>query len=162
MNYTTNSFNGLEYNSSIPSIFDSDSNFQSFGYSSITSNRISDNNYRQIKTLQSFSLLQKNWDSYDAEPPSSEALLKAINFALWLSQRSVEIFFTTPLANGDIIVELKYGNANVEFVFSKINSDKVLAWCDGELMQEADLNETTQYSYLNWLMYSDANSGDFR
>lgn len=162
MNYTNNSFNSYGYNSSIPNIFDNNTMTGGSGYNTISFGDVSENNIGHIKTIQSFTLLNKNWDSYNAEKPSFEAILKAISFSLWLSQRSVEIFFTAPIADGDILVELKNENANIEFVFSKNNSDKVLAWCDGDLMQEAPLNETTQNSYLKWLICPDGNCPDFK
>jgi hypothetical protein len=121
---------------------------------------LSENNLNQIKTIKSFSLLKENWDSYNAEKPSPEAIIKAISFSLWLSQRDIEIFFTAPIADGDILVELKNENANIEFVFSSNTEDKILAWCDGDLRAEEELNDTTRNAYLKWLICPDGNCPD--
>lgn len=123
---------------------------------------LSENNLNQIKTIRSFLLLKENWDSYNAEKPSPEAIIKAISFSLWLSQRDIEIFFTAPIADGDILVEIKNGNGNVEFVFSVNAEDKILAWCDGDLKAEEQINDTTRDAYLKWLICPDGNCPDFR
>lgn len=121
---------------------------------------LSENNLNQIKIIKSFLLLKENWDSYSAEKPSPVAIIKAISFSLWLSQRDIEIFFTAPIADGDILVELKNGNANIEFVFSANTEDKILAWWDGDLRAEEELNDTTRNAYLKWLICPDGNCPD--
>lgn len=121
---------------------------------------ISANNLNQIKSIQSFTLLNSNWDSYNAEKPSYEAVTKAISFSLWLSERNIEIFFVAPTPNGDILIEIKDSTSSVEFMFCN-DTDKVLAWCDGELMSEAALNDTTVNSYLKWLICPNGTCPDF-
>lgn len=155
MSYTNTLVDSAGLNSSIQHLYFGG------GQNEVQKLSLSENNLAQISIVRSFLLLKENWDSYNAQKPSFEAIIKAISFSLWLSQRDVEIFFTAPIADGDVLVELKNENANIEFVFSRNNSDKVLSWCDGELMQEAPLNETTQNSYLKWLICPNGNCPDF-
>lgn len=147
------SIDDTEYNGSIPNNF--------FGSQKQLYRNISINNLNRIKSIQSFGLLNKNWDSYNAEQPSYEAITKAITFSLWLSECNVEIFFVAPTPNGDILIEIKGSNASIEFIFSNIDADKVLAWCDGELMSEAILNDTTRNSYIKWLICPNGSCPDF-
>lgn len=132
-----------------------------FGNQMYSQISISPNNLNQIKTIQSLGLLEKGWDSYGAEKPSYEAITKAISFALWLSERDVEIFFVAPTLDGDILMEIKNFDAAVEFIFSNNQPDKVLGWWNNEVMQSAQLNDTTRNSYLKWLICPHGGCPDF-
>jgi hypothetical protein len=112
---------------------------------------LSANNATHVYTIFAYSNLQENWDSYGAKKPSNSAIVKAINFILTeLNARYYEVFFTAPTADGDILVELKHNNANLEFIFSGEVEDKIIASCYGEFHAEEALNETTFHSYLKW------------
>lgn len=154
MNYTITLPNNRHYNNSTHQDF-----FGGNIYSRQESH-VSENNLKTILTLKSFLLLNGNWDSYNAEKPSEIAVTKAISFCLWLSQKSIDIFFTAPIADSDILIELKNGKSNLEFVFSDSNDDKILAWHDGDLNAEAILNDTTRESYLKWLICPNGNCPD--
>jgi hypothetical protein len=56
-----------------------------------------------------------------------------------------------------ILVEIKHLDSNLEFEFTEDESDSVVAVTDGELMAEADLNETTFISYIKWLICPNGN-----
>jgi hypothetical protein len=154
MNYINILVEHSKYNGSVQNFY--------FGNKSFISEVLSENNLNWIKTIQSFSLLEDNWDSYKGEKPSPEAIIKAINFCLWLSESQIEIFFTAPTPDGDILIEIKNLNANLEFIFSGHGKDRVISWCDGDFSSEAELNETTQNSYLKWLICPDGNCPDFK
>jgi hypothetical protein len=105
-----------------------------------------------VYSIYSYSNLQENWDSYDAKKPNNSAIIKAINFIITeLNARGYEVFYTAPTADGDILVELKHKNVNLEFMFSGEVNDKVIGSCDGDFHAEEALNETTLHSYLKWL-----------
>jgi hypothetical protein len=105
-----------------------------------------------VYSIYSYSNLQENWDSYDAKKPNNSAIIKAINFIITeLNARGYEVFYTAPTADGDILVELKHKNVNLEFIFSGEVEDKVIGSCDGDFHAEEALNETTLHSYLKWL-----------
>lgn len=113
---------------------------------------LSPNNAIHIYSIYSYSNLQENWDSYTAKKPNDAAIVKAINFIITeLNVREQEVFFTAPTADGDILVELKHNNANLEFIFSGDVEDKIIASCNEDFHAEEALNETTLHSYLKWL-----------
>lgn len=113
--------------------------------------KLSNNNLSQLYIINSFNFLLPNWDSYGAKKPDSVALVKAVNYIVEkLAPLNLEVFFTTPTTNGDIIVELKNNNCNLEIIFSGEVVDKIVCSCDGEFYAEQDLNETTFAAYLKW------------
>lgn len=115
-------------------------------------NHISQNNIEKILLINSFSTLKRNWDSYDANPTSKNAITKAISFVLWVSEFDQEVFFTAPSPDGNVVVELKNYDAILEFEFSLDSSDSICATYKGELVTEAELNDTTKIAYLKWLI----------
>ncbi len=151
MNYMNTSVNNIftetYYNTS--SIELSSTNF--------TYNNLSDGNINAINLIKSYASLPNNWDSYNAIRPSNQAIQKAITFILWLSEYNVEVFFVAPSPNGEILVEIKEGDSNLEFEFSNDSNDSICASYNGDFMAEDILNETTQISYLKWLIYPDGN-----
>ena len=156
MNYTNILDNNSTFNNSVQHVYFGGDTGMYIG------SNISEHNLNQIKTINSFILLKANWDSYNAEKPSYEAIIKAISFCVWLSQCGIEIFFTAPTPDGDVLVEIRDNNSNVEFIFSKDDNDRILAWSEGEFVTEAILNDTTQISYLKWLICPNGNCPDFR
>ena len=76
-------------------------------------------NASHVYSIYSYSNLQENWDSYDAKKTNNSAIIKAINFIITeLNARGYEVFYTAPTADGDILLELKHKNVNLEFIFS--------------------------------------------
>lgn len=120
-------------------------------------NNISESNQNAINLIKSYSSLQLNWDTYNAVPPSKQAIQKAITFILWLSEYNIDVFFVAPTPNGEILVEIKEGNANVEIEFSSNSEDSICASQKGDFIAEDILNNTTQISYLKWLICPNGN-----
>lgn len=116
---------------------------------------ISDSNLKAINLIKSFASLEENWDTYHALAPDSNAIHKAISFILWLSEYNIDVFFVAPSPNGEIVVEIKKGNANVEFEFSNDSEDYVYAIHEGKIIADDLLNETTQFAYIKWLICPD-------
>lgn len=113
---------------------------------------LSKNNLSHIYSILSYSNLAENWDSYGANPPDQSAIVKAVNFILnQLNPLNIEVFFTAPTADGDIVIELKNDNSIIEFVFSATIHDKIICSHNGDLHADENLNETTFFSYLKWL-----------
>lgn len=113
---------------------------------------LSRNNLKHIYSILSYGQLEPDWDSYGASRPSEAAIVKAISFiAQTLSLKRLDVFYTTPTPDGDILVELKNEDCNLEFIFSVDAEDKVLASCGGDLYMEHQLNDTTLVFCLKWL-----------
>lgn len=109
-------------------------------------------NIQAINTVRSYSSLQNNWDSYNGLKTSLIAIQKAISFILWLSEYQINVFYVAPSPDGDVMVEIKKGDANLEFEFTSNNGDNVCATENGDYVQSADLNESTLRSYIKWLI----------
>jgi hypothetical protein len=123
---------------------------------------ISNNNRRQIGFIRSYGNLEDNWDTYGADKPSNKAITKAVSFAKYLSDKSIDIFFTAPTPDGDILIELQNEGANLEFLFSSIDEeDKVIASYNNEYHCEAAINDTTKNAYLKWLICPNGGCPDF-
>ncbi len=113
---------------------------------------LSQNNASHLYSIYSYGNLQENWDSYSAKKPNDAAIVKAVNFIICeLNNRNLEVFFTAPTADGDILVELKNINAHLEFIFSGEVPDKIIGSYNGEFHAEETLNETTFHAYLKWM-----------
>tara|TARA_R110002074_G_C12350355_1_gene649573 strand:- start:427 stop:894 length:468 start_codon:yes stop_codon:yes gene_type:complete len=115
-------------------------------------NFISESNKRAIETLKSYAALDNNWDGYEALKPSNISIKKAISFILTLQEYNIDVYFVAPTPDGDILVETKSFDANLEFEFSSNSPDIIIASQDGELKSETELNDTTLVSYLRWLI----------
>lgn len=113
---------------------------------------LSRNNRKHTDSILAYGNLEKNWDSYGANRPSNVAIAKAISFIVEkLSPRRLEVFYTTPTPDGDVLVELKNESRNLEFISSADAEDKIIGSCGGEFYMEHALNETTLSSCLKWL-----------
>ena len=113
---------------------------------------LSRNNLKHIYSIFAYGQLDQNWDSYNANQPSGAAIVKANSFITHiLSPRKLEVFYTAPTPDGNILIELKNESCNLEFIFSETVDDKVIASCGGELHAEHAMNETTIRSCLKWL-----------
>lgn len=114
--------------------------------------KLSRNNLKHIYSILSYGQLDENWDSYGADRPSDAAIVKAVSFiAQVLSLKRLEVFYTVPTPDGNILVELKHENCNLEFIFSVHAEDKVVGSCGGDLYMEHTLNEATLAPCLRWL-----------
>lgn len=123
---------------------------------------LSEVNNKQISLIRSFGSLGPNWDSYEANIPSSKAISKAISFAKYLSDKGIDIFFAAPTPDGDILVELTNGGASLEFVFSSLDDDdKIIGSFNNEEHCEAAINDTTKQAYLKWLICPNGGCPDF-
>ena len=72
-------------------------------YEPYISLKLSENNKKHIHTIRQFNTLRPNWDSYNANKPSSIAIDKAISFALYLSEKSIDIFFVAPTDRKSVV-----------------------------------------------------------
>lgn len=125
-------------------------------------NVVSPNNLKHIVQLKNFASLPQNWDGYNANVPSSNAISKAIEHILWLNTNKLEVYFTAPTRDGDILVEVKVNNASLEFVFSAEVNDKVCLVQNGQSLEEYTYYNSNAASYLKWLICPDGNCPDIR
>ena len=80
------------------------------------SGNISHTNKFEIQKLKSFSELEKNWDSYDAEKINERAILSAIKLVIEIDSLGEEVYFSSPGPNGEVMIQLKKNMKEVEFI----------------------------------------------
>ncbi|MBK9301370.1 MAG: hypothetical protein IPN14_12380 [Bacteroidetes bacterium] len=124
--------------------------------------KLSDINLKHIAQVKGFSNLEPNWDGYNANIPSDIAISKAIEHIFWLNRNNVTVFFSAPTRDGDILIEVKEGNARVEFIFSADVHDKVLLIHNEDVIVEYPYYNSNASSYIKWLICPNGDCPDFR
>ncbi|MDT3739356.1 MAG: hypothetical protein RO257_07630 [Candidatus Kapabacteria bacterium] len=95
-----------------------------------------------ILKIESFKILENNWDSFGAESPSQNAIKNAKDFIRAVDKLGMIIYFTAPGRNGDVLVELKFSSQiSVEVYFNKDNIDELLIFKENECIFEGPLKE---------------------
>ncbi|MCB9287419.1 MAG: hypothetical protein H6560_08890 [Lewinellaceae bacterium] len=79
--------------------------------------RLSPDALKAISKVKTFLHLTSNWDSYNAAPPSPNAVEQAISFIKQLDRFGIPVYFTAPGPNGEIVVELKNEEKSAEIYF---------------------------------------------
>lgn len=114
--------------------------------------RLSSNHQSVISQIKSYGLLEDNWDSYGGVAPSKQVIHRAVDCVKWLSDNRVDVYFTAPSTNGDIVVEIKKGQYNIEFEFSAEGEDCIIQSYNGDIEKETSYNNSTRTLFLNEFM----------
>ena len=103
-----------------------------------------------LSKIGEFSSLEKNWDSYGAEPPIKSVIDKAKRFVRFSDKKRLPLYFTAPGPNGEIVVEFndKKGK-EVEVYFNEDNSIEALFYLNKELIEERE--DASYDDILNFL-----------
>lgn len=123
---------------------------------------ISSNTVKHIAQIKGFANLETNWDGYNANKPNDIAISKAVEHILWLNKNKVDVFFSAPTRDGDILIEIKEGDARLEFIFSAEVHDKVLLIHNDEIVEEYPYYNSNASSYIKWLICPHGDCPDFR
>jgi hypothetical protein len=99
--------------------------YEYFDYKNTIIPRLTENNESIFNNLESFRLLKYNWDSYGASKPNGAVIKKAIDLLIWLNTSEIEIYFTAPTRDGDILLEIQNGDKSIEFVISDTVDDSI-------------------------------------
>ncbi len=75
-----------------------------------------------------FKNLTDNWDSYEAEKPSENAIVNTVSFIRTIDAHEIPVYFSAPGPNGEIVVELRKRNYEAEIYFNADNSNEVLIY----------------------------------
>jgi hypothetical protein len=127
----------------------------SIGSSAVYS--LSGNNLQHIIQIKSFAHLPQNWDSYNADAPSTAAIAKAVAHIFELNSFGLQVYFTSPTRDGDIVIEVKNGDASLEFIFAEHVSDRVILIQNGAHHAEYPYYNSNITFYLKWLIYPNGN-----
>lgn len=105
-----------------------------------------------ISKIESFKNLNDNWDSYGAEIPSLIAIENAKNFIKLANKDGLEVYFTAPGRNGDVLVEFQLTNRiSAEIYFNRDGSDELLIFGDAECITEGNIDS----NYIELISYKD-------
>jgi len=96
---------------------------------------------KAIVKMKSFLRLQENWDSYGAAVVQEATVREAAAFVEQLDEDGLEVYFTAPGRDGEILVELKSDDKEAEVYFYSDAKPKVLFFTGDELEWEGDLDE---------------------
>ena len=120
--------------------------YEYFDYRNSITPRLTENNESIYNTIESFRLLKDNWDSYNAIKPSDSIIKKSIDLLIWLNASQIDVYFSAPTRDGDVLLELKNNDKSVEFIMSNSVDDIVC------LINNDDANESKFY-YHNLHLY---------
>lgn len=109
-------------------------------------------NYRIIKLLEDYKLLENNWDEDDADAPSVEALNKSLFLTKTLEKRGQAIFHAAPGPNGEIMLDIRNSKntRSLEIIFYADRAVAVMFPEEGRPTQHSfDFQQLPEF--LQWL-----------
>jgi hypothetical protein len=105
-----------------------------------------------IEKIDSFLNLNDNWDSYGAETLSKIAIENAKNFIKLANNDGLEVYFTAPGRNGDVLVEFQFSKRiSAEIYFNSDGSNELLIFGDTECITEGSIES----NYIELITYKD-------
>lgn len=111
---------------------------------------ISYSNRLEIQKVRSFSDLEKDWDSYGAEVISDQVIVKAVGLIHEIDKLDEEVYFTSPGPNGEVMIQLKKNDREVEFILYP-NKMKYVTFQDGEFKNQGDFQTEIISELIEWL-----------
>ncbi|MEK7253939.1 MAG: hypothetical protein AAB316_04290 [Bacteroidota bacterium] len=94
-----------------------------------------------LEKVEKLKSLEKNWDSYQADPPSAFAISSSQSFIKKADQDGLQTYFVAPGRSGEVLVEFKNGDKAAEVYFEPDGSAEVLMYENEECVLEGNLNE---------------------
>lgn len=101
--------------------------------------------------IKAYSSLSTNWDTYNGIAPSDEVINRALDCVKWLKDNGVEVYYTAPSPNGDIVVEIRKGECSIEFEFGVEGFDLIIQCNDSGLVNETRYNENSRSILITYL-----------
>jgi hypothetical protein len=94
---------------------------------------------QMIEKIIRFKDLEKNWDGYQAQGVSPQAIKDAIHFIFNQSAKKLPLYFAAPGVNGEVMIELKQGNRAAEIFFNPDGITELLLFENNTCLLEGDL-----------------------
>lgn len=104
-----------------------------------------------LQKLDRIELLEDNWNGYDADTPSENAIQAARDFIIENRDLALPFYFLAPGVQGEIILEFSHNNRSAELYFNKDNTTELIFLEDDEAVLEGALDEnfTQLINFLN-------------
>lgn len=94
-----------------------------------------------LQKLNDIQHLPQNWDSYQADAPSAEAVANVRSFINDNRFHDLPFYFLAPSVNGEIMIEFKNGKRAAELYFLPDGTNEFFLFEDDEDVLESNLNE---------------------
>lgn len=102
---------------------------------------LSPNNLGIVQKLNRFAFLSTNWDGYNADAPSQIAIKQARHFVYQLNREGIQVYFTAPGPNGEILLELKNDKTAVEIYFYEESESDFFLFDHNSLVREGQTRD---------------------
>jgi len=113
-------------------------------------NELSSENRIEINHVRSFASLKENWDSYGATTIDLVVVEKAVDFIKLVDKFDVNVYLTSPGPNGEVMVQLKEGSRETEFIFYS-DKDKYVLFDNNEFVNQGPYAHTILPEMIDWL-----------
>ncbi|MCU0355881.1 MAG: hypothetical protein MUD08_19465 [Cytophagales bacterium] len=107
-------------------------------------------NTLEIEKVKGFLSLTDNWDSYGAAIVSTTAVEKAVDFIRNLSKRRENVYFSSPGPNGEVMVQLKKNNKEIEVIFYE-NKSRYVTFFNNNFSKQGDYSDQILSDLVEWL-----------
>ncbi|MFT5780257.1 MAG: hypothetical protein ACI837_003218 [Crocinitomicaceae bacterium] len=111
---------------------------------------ISPVNRLEIQKVRSFAELEQNWDSYDAQKISPDAIAKSVDLIKEIDKLDEEIYFSSPGPNGEVMIQLKKAEKEVEII-QYANKSKYVTFSKEEFEKQGDFTLEILPEIIEWL-----------
>jgi len=107
-------------------------------------------NQMEIARINEFLKLPAGWDSYNAMPVSLVAAEDSIAFIRQLDVYDIDVYQSSPGPNGEIMVQVKEGSREIEFLFYE-NRVKYVTYCNNEFNIQGTYTKELLPELIEWL-----------
>lgn len=107
-------------------------------------------NRLEIKNIKSFEELKDNWDSYNALPVSNVSIEKAIDFIVQVNNFGLDAYLTSPGPNGEVLVQLKNNEKEIEFIFYP-EQDKYVSFSNINFVEQGWFDYDKLPDIIKWI-----------
>ena len=118
----------------------------------INPDEITDEAWKVLSKLSSFSSLQSNWDSYGADQPAATAIREASSFVKALDRQRLPVYFTAPGPNGEVLIELKNANKSIEVTFEADGTSTYAKFVGDDCVEEDSFKYQATSQLTQWLI----------
>lgn len=104
----------------------------------------------EIQKIKSFSELEKNWDSYDAQEINDNVIKRAVNIVEELNSLDEDVYFTSPGPNGEIMILLKKDAKEAELIVYE-EMIKYVTFSDNQFEKQGNFTSELLPEIVEWL-----------
>ena len=107
-------------------------------------------NKLEIQKVKSFTELEENWDSYGAQKVSEEVTENSILLIEAIDFLDEDVYFTSPGPNGEIMIQLKNEDKEVELIVYE-SKTKFVTFENNEFKKQGDFEANILPKIIEWL-----------